>query len=78
MAQDLGAKHGYYPGKPAMNVPSAYQFDWADHVDAYTKDLEEFVTNYIMKGYGDTEWNKFVSDIQKDYGFMFDILNGKK
>lgn len=78
MAQDLGAKHGYYPGKPAMNVPSAYQFDWADHVDAYTKDYEEFVTNYIMKGYGDAEWNKFVSDIQKDYGFMFDILNGKK
>lgn len=74
-AQALGAAAGYFEGSPPMRVPSSYAFQWADAEDSYVKDYEAFLTDYICKGYGDTEWNKFVSEINSEYAWMFDLLN---
>ena len=67
---------GYYDAAPPMRVPSSYTYQWADAEDSYTKDYEAFLTDYICKNYGDTEWNKFVSDINAEYAWMFNVLNG--
>ena len=75
-AQELGNAAGYYDAAPPMRVPSSYTYQWADAEDSYTKDYEAFLTDYICKNYGDTEWNKFVSDINAEYAWMFNVLNG--
>lgn len=74
-AQDLGDAAGYYKCTPPMNVPSSYTYQWADAEDSYVKDYQAFLTDYICKGYGDAEWNKFVSEINSAYSWMFDVLN---
>ena len=76
IAQDLGNKAGYYDGAPPIRIPSARGFEWTDADDAYTQDYEAFIVEYITKGYGDSEWNKFASEINSNYAWMFDLLNG--
>lgn len=76
MAQDFGNAAGYVDGAPPMRIPSMHAFQWSDGEDAYVKDYQSFLTDYICKGYGDAEWNKFVNDINSEYAWMFNILNG--
>ena len=74
-AQDLGNAAGYFKSAPPMRVPSADVFRWIDAEDSYVKDYQAFVTAYITKGYGDAEWNNFVSKINSQYSWMFNLLN---
>lgn len=74
-AQDLGNAAGYYRDAPPMRVPSAEAFRWIDAEDSYVKDYQAFIVEYITKGYGDSQWNGFVSKINSEYSWMFDLLN---
>lgn len=76
-AQKLGQQAGYFKDAPPMRVPSSETFRWIDAEDAYVKDYQSFVTDYITKGYGDAEWNNFVNEINSDYSWMFDLLNSQ-
>lgn len=75
-AQKLGQAAGYYKDAPPMRVPAAEAFRWIDAEDTYVKDYQSFITDYITKGYGDAQWNDYVSKINTNYGWMFDLLNG--
>ena len=76
MAQDIGNKAGYVEGTPPIRVPSARAYEWTDAEDSYIKDYQAFILDYITKGYGDAQWNQFVKDINAEYAWMFNLLNG--
>ena len=76
-AQELGQNAGYYKDAPPMRVPTAQARKWTDGQDSYVKDYQAFITDFITKGYGDKEWNDFVSKTNSKYAWMFDLLNGQ-
>ena len=76
-AQTLGQQAGYYKDAPPMRVPVAQARKWTDGQDSYVQGYQAFITDYITKGYGDAEWNDFVSKTNSKYAWMFDLLNSQ-
>lgn len=76
-AQEIGIQGGVFPCAPVTIVPEEYGEDYYDMAHNLTMDINQFSTNFIVKGYTRDQWQTELQLWMQKYSRVFDILNGK-
>lgn len=72
MAQDIGAKIGFFPAAPTLTITDV---EMADAYTASQKDIQAMTQKFILENWDKAKFDAWVAEFMDTYGEVMDFLN---